>query len=107
MDREVSTELDLITETILRTVPVERIYLFGSYATGESRENSDLDIYVVMSDDAPLRATDAMTLINEAIYPFKTTPTDIFVSKKSRFENRRGGHTIEREAANKGTVLYG
>jgi hypothetical protein len=68
---------------------------------------SDLDLYVVISDDSPLRATDALTLINEAIYPFKTISTDIVASKKSRFDDRLSEYTIEREVATKGTLLYG
>lgn len=107
MNDEVWTELDSIKNVIIDTVPVERIYLFGSYARGEQRNDSDIDLYVVLSDDAPIRATDAMTDINEAIYHIKTIPTDILVSKKSRFDARRTGFTIEHEVAEKGTLLYG
>ena len=94
-------------DAILNTVPVERIYLFGSYAYGTSQESSDIDIYVVIKDDSPMRATDAITSINKAIYPIKTVPTNIMVSKRSRFDERKNGLTIEREVANKGTIIYG
>jgi predicted nucleotidyltransferase len=107
MDEKAWTELDSIKDAIIDTVPVERIYLFGSYARGEQRNDSDIDLYVILSDDAPIRAIDAMTNINEAIYHIKTMPTDILVSKRSRFDARRAGFTIEREVAEKGTVLYG
>ena len=82
-----SAELDSIKDAILNTVPVERIYLFGSYAYGTSQESSDIDIYVVIKDDSPMRATDAITSINKAIYPIKTVPTNIMVSKRSRFDD--------------------
>lgn len=35
-----------------RDKPVRKVYLFGSYATGEENENSDVDLSVVLSDDA-------------------------------------------------------
>jgi predicted nucleotidyltransferase len=107
MNKKAQTELDSIKDVIVNTVPVERIYLFGSYARGKQRNDSDIDLYVILSDDAPMRAIDAMTDINEAIYHIKTVPTDILVSKKSHFDVRKTGFTIEREVAEKGTVLYG
>lgn len=36
-----------IVEKIVRSVAPERIVLFGSYARGEAREDSDLDMFVV------------------------------------------------------------
>lgn len=51
----------LTTEQIKRTVasyfqdkPVKKVYLFGSYARGEAKENSDVDLSVVLSDDAKI-----------------------------------------------------
>jgi predicted nucleotidyltransferase len=37
-----------IKDIILSTIPVEQIYLFGSYAYGTPNADSDLDIYVIM-----------------------------------------------------------
>jgi predicted nucleotidyltransferase len=34
------------------TVPVEQIFLFGSYANGTLHADSDLDIYVVMAQNS-------------------------------------------------------
>jgi len=50
MDQKVRKELDIIKDGILKTVPAEAIYLFGSYAYGTPHENSDIDIYVVIPD---------------------------------------------------------
>ena len=46
MNQQVQKELELIKESVLKTVPAEAIYLFGSYAYGTPTEDSDLDIYV-------------------------------------------------------------
>ena len=39
--------LEELTGIISRTVTVEQIYLFGSYAYGTPNGDSDLDLYVV------------------------------------------------------------
>jgi predicted nucleotidyltransferase len=44
-------ELRELQEKIVNAVPVERLYLFGSYATGSQNEDSDYDFYVVLPND--------------------------------------------------------
>jgi predicted nucleotidyltransferase len=51
----------LTTEQIKQTVteyfkdkPVKKVYLFGSYARGDAKEDSDVDLSVVLSDDAKI-----------------------------------------------------
>jgi predicted nucleotidyltransferase len=107
MKKEMQAQLDTIKRIILETVPVEQIYLFGSYAYGTPQEDSDLDLYVVMKDDAPLRPLDAMTLINHALWGHQSMPADILVNKKSRFQQRTSAPTLEQEIAEKGVVIYG
>jgi predicted nucleotidyltransferase len=42
MTPALQTELDTLIGIIINTVPVERIYLFGSYAYGTPHKDSDL-----------------------------------------------------------------
>jgi len=51
----------------VNTVPVKQIFLFGSYANGTPQTDSDLDIHVVISENADIREIDAMRLIHKAI----------------------------------------
>ncbi|WP_158858484.1 nucleotidyltransferase domain-containing protein [Lunatibacter salilacus] len=44
IDFAVTTYLDLINE---KFPDIERVYLFGSYATGKSTEDSDIDLAVI------------------------------------------------------------
>jgi predicted nucleotidyltransferase len=107
MDEKVAKELELIKNIIVQTVPVEQIYLFGSYAYGTPNKDSDLDIYVVMKDDAPMQDLDAMSMIGSALYKKKSMATDILAIKKNRFEYRICAPTLEQEVAELGVKIYG
>ena len=107
MEQRIREELNMLRDAIVRSVPVERIYLFGSYASGTPHADSDLDLYVVMPEDADVREIDAMRLIRRAIRDKKTVPVDIVVGRKDRFDRRRVAPTIERQIASEGVVLYG
>ena len=48
-------QIDEITERIARQLGPEKIILFGSYANGDAREDSDVDLLVVAETDLPLR----------------------------------------------------
>jgi predicted nucleotidyltransferase len=107
MEQEVAEQIDKIKRIIVETVPVEQIYLFGSYAYGTPNENSDLDFYVVMQDDAPYRPSDALDKIGLALWGRKSMPADILVSKKSNFQYRLSAPTLEYEVSKKGKLIYG
>ena len=44
---EIRQNLDEISQIIAKTVPVESIYLFGSYAYGTPSKDSDVDLVTV------------------------------------------------------------
>jgi predicted nucleotidyltransferase len=107
MEQAVQNQLNTIKNLIVDTIPVEQIYLFGSYAYGTPHAGSDLDIYVVMKDDAPYEVLEAEHIIREAIHGHKTMPADILVKKKSRFQYRLTAPTLEQEVAEQGILIYG
>ena len=107
MNQAVADQIALLKDLILETIPVEQIYLFGSYADGTPTSDSDLDMYVIMKDDAPLPEIEAEQRIALAFMGKKTMPADVLVSKKSRFQRRLTAPTLEREVATKGMLLYG
>ena len=104
---EIMKNLDEISQVIAKTVPVESIYLFGSYAYGAPNKDSDLDLYVVFKDEMPMRELDAITVISRAIRPLKNMPMDILGLKQNRFHVRRQYATLERKIAREGIKLYG
>jgi len=103
----IKQELDEITKTISNTVPVEEIYLFGSYAYGIPHKDSDLDLYIVFSDDMPILEIDAIHSIRAAMAPIKTKPIDFLGLKRNRFLDRKIYATLERKIAREGIKLYG
>jgi predicted nucleotidyltransferase len=107
MNDNIKQNLDEISQIIAKTVPVESIYLFGSYAYGNPSKDSDLDLYVVFKDEMPMRELDAITAIRTAIYPVKKMSMDILGLKQNRFDDRKLYATLERKIAREGVKLYG
>ncbi|MDR1932456.1 MAG: nucleotidyltransferase domain-containing protein [Spirochaetales bacterium] len=107
MDAAVQTEIDMLTNIIVQTIPVEQIYLFGSYAYGTPHKDSDLDLYVVMKDEVQMRNVEAGLKIRFAIDSQKTMPVDVLVSKKREYLQNKDGPTLEHKIAREGRLIYG
>ena len=102
-NEEIPKIRDMILETLGETC--EKIILFGSYAYGTPREESDIDIYVVLKDGSknPLLA---MEDVYSVLGDRRCYAVDVLANYKSRYEYRSAGPTMERTIANKGVVLY-
>jgi len=107
MDIVIKAELEKIKDLIVNTIPVEQIYLFGSYAYGTPHKDSDLDLYVVLNDKVQMRLIDAVTKIRLAIGKQKSMPVDILANTLSRYRERAEGPTIERTINREGIRIYG
>ena len=107
MKSALQTELDTLKEIIIRTVPVEQIWLFGSYAYGTPHKDSDLDLYVVLKDDIQIRLIDAAITIRLAIGRKKTMPVDIVTNTLGKYRERSKFPTLERTIERKGIKIYG
>ncbi len=98
-------EIEELKDHFVAELKPERVYLFGSFATGSYTDQSDLDFYIVMSDatsDLPQTTAQAY----HAIRGLKRHPVDIIVGRKSRFEKRKTLPSIENEVYKKGVLLY-
>jgi predicted nucleotidyltransferase len=107
MDEAIQAELDKLTDLITKAIPVEQIYLFGSYAYGKPHKYSDLDLYVVLKDGLPMRDLDAGLQISLAIAREKSMPVDIVAKNKRDFINRLNDITLERVVTRDGIRIYG
>ena len=107
MNEAIRAELDKLKELIIKAVPVEQIYLFGSYAYGTPHTDSDLDLYVVLKDEVQLRDIDAAIKIRLAICEHQSMPLDLLVMKNSQYLERKAAPTLERKVAREGILIYG
>jgi len=107
MDQDVQQEVNKLKELIINAIPVEQIYLFGSYAYGTPNKDSDLNFYVVLKDDVEMRDLDAGLQIRFTIAREKTMAVDIIAKKKKDFLNRIGDFTLEQKVTRDGIRIYG
>jgi len=106
MNERIQQELELIKKSVLDAVPAEAIYLFGSHAYGTPREDSDLDIYVVVPDDSAELSDIRASIRKNARYRQKM-PMDLLVVRSSVFNRRKNGPTIEKTIAERGVTIHG
>lgn len=103
---ETNREILNITEAIKNAIPVERIYLFGSYAYGAPNKDSDYDFFVVIPNGG-LRPLEAIQKARIALIPIeRETPVDILADYQSRFDDRKQYNTLEKKIFQEGVVLY-
>ena len=107
MNAALQSELDTLKEIIIRTVPVEQIWLFGSYAYGTPHKDSDLDLYVVLKDEVKMRLIDVAVKIRIAIGRKKTMPVDVVTNTFDKYRERSKFPTLERTISRKGIKIYG
>ncbi len=102
-------EQDILDEMVRRLVDEfrpEKIILFGSYAWGEPSEDSDVDLFVIVSDSDE-KAVDRMHRAYRCVSGLGV-PVDVLVRTCSRVERFRDVHaSLECEVLERGKVLYG
>ena len=82
----------------------EKIILFGSYAYGHPRAESDVDLLVIM--DTTLRSRQQRLEISRALSP-RPFPLDIIVRTPGQVEERLTlGDSFLQEITTRGKVLY-
>ena len=88
---------------IAREYDPERIILFGSYAYGEPKEYSDVDVLVIMAfEGSPFR--ESLEVLRRVKPPFYV---DLVVRDPNDAARRyREGDPLIREAFDKGKVVY-
>ena len=100
-----SDELTIIRDRIINSLPVIKLYLFGSFANGTPNENSDYDFYIVIPNNG-MRPIDAINTAYMAMRGLKRRPVDILAGTEEIFERRSEGTTLERKIAREGVLVY-
>lgn len=94
---------DIVKKIVIGYNP-DKIILFGSYATGNPNEDSDLDLFVIKETDLPRpqRTVQVRKMIYGSMVPIDLivyTPKEIDESKNNRF-------SFVYEVLNSGKILY-
>lgn len=101
----INDEILRIKETIVNAIPVEKLYLFGSYANGIPNSDSDYDFYIVIPN-GNMRPIDAIGEAYLAMRGMKRKPVDILAGTADIFSRRCEQLTLERKIAQEGVLLY-
>ena len=100
-----SGKLDEIVERLRKAYSPERIHLFGSHARGEAGPDSDLDILVVVPDDAPHNRRGSR-LAYQALRGTGVA-ADVLVWTRGYFESRRHlKASLSATVTSEGRLLY-
>ena len=105
MPDDLVRDLDGVVRTIIRIANPELVILFGSYAEGTARDDSDVDLLVVdgSGDPAPLGSR-----LGNAIQPLLGhRQLDLLVVKSADWPGAKGRHgCVTYEANRTGLRLY-
>ena len=100
-------EIEEMKSRLVEQLSPERVYLFGSFASGTGTAKSDLDFYVVVQDDGQDLA-ELTARAYKAVRKSKKRPVDILVGTTAVFEARKEiPSSVEQEVYRKGVLLYG
>jgi uncharacterized protein len=103
---DILNELNQAIENIKNTISVKQIILFGSYAYGNPRTDSDIDLCIITEDKR--RKIEIIWDLQESLYKTAKHSVDILVYKPEEFLYRSDSvSTIEKTISNKGVVIYG
>ena len=86
--------IDKMVRTLVEAANPTKVILFGSYARGDARDDSDIDLLVV--EPILVSKRDEMVRLRRLLRPFRV-PVDVLVVSETEFND--WAHLI-------GTVLY-
>lgn len=91
MNKISMNDISKIALLIASSTSASKIYLFGSYANGNPREESDIDLCVLTND--PRRKIDILRELNRTVAYESDVPLDILVYSPQEFYNRADSTT--------------
>ena len=93
-----------MAKTIALNIPVERVVLFGSQATGSLSPDSDVDLLIIQKANTSNK--DVRTKA-DALFRGRKFSLDIVVCRKEEYDmNIQAGHPLFIEILQNGKILY-
>lgn len=106
MNTQLQSSIDQAVISLVQVLKPRQVYLFGSCASGRFTDGSDIDLLVVVPDDAGDKLANtrkAYQATSDLPYP-----KDIIVDCESIFQKRsKWVSSIEREVLETGKLVYG
>ena len=102
-----SADFEIIKDIVISSIPItESVYLFGSYAKGTAREQSDIDIAVLLEQDLHWRERN--TILNRLYSDMSQRGYNVdFVLKKTdKFIAESALPTLSRVILREGKLLW-
>jgi predicted nucleotidyltransferase len=99
-------QIRLLCDTIAQEFHPDKIVLFGSYAYGQPRPDSDVDLLVVMPfEGSPFRQ--ASVILSHVVRTVGVLPMDLLVRTAEQVQERlHMGDSFMREIIERGRVMY-
>ena len=105
----VKTELlkiiDEYRQELEKKITVKKIILYGSFAYGQSRKDSDIDLVIISSDFAKIKPLERLEFLSLATRKNRA-PIEALGYTPEEFEQARN-HIFLDYIAQKGSVIYG
>lgn len=104
--RQRRKQIKQLCEAIAQEFHPEKIVLFGSYADGKPRPDSDVDLLVVMSfEGSPFRQ--AAVILSHIVRIVGVLPMDLLVRTAEQVRERvQMGDSFMRDILERGKVIY-
>ncbi len=93
-----------VTERVVGACAPLRVVLFGSVARGDDGPDSDIDLLVVVGDDADLHATARAAV--RAVADLAPEVEPVVISRSAAEVNRHVPGTVVRPAVREGRIVY-
>jgi len=105
MNKIKNEKLKYVLEQIKKTTNPQKIYLFGSYATGKETTESDFDLCII--SDKKKRKIELLREIRFATIDKIDIPMDLIIYRDKEFAARVAiKNSFEREIIENGVLLY-
>ena len=104
MTTDTTDRLNTITQKLVERIQPEKIVVFGSYATGQAKPESDVDLLIILESN--LRRDQRQEAISQVLRP-RDFPVDILAYTPSEVSAcTNDPHSFLRYILTTGKVLY-
>jgi len=101
MNQEILERLRKISERLKKEYHAEKVILYGSYATGEATEDSDVDLFIIAPTSERFfeRTAKVRTLVRDLSYKIPVSPI-VLTTDEVKARLQRGDQFVEQIVKN-------